>query len=207
MTVRGGRSRADAGSGDSRGSRGGSSGRGTRAVAPVPTSTLSVSEMYRGHARLALIRDLALGEFSHAEIAKSIGPAIQVADVDDFARDFAFEITEVRAQLAGQVKDECAGLWIAKRANRVAELQDSYDDCRIVVDQMRGNNIPGQDIGSKRHQNLLRAQLNILKAVAEELEPRRSGPGRPGGSGEDEDDRNIVHYIIEAPPQTTEALT
>jgi hypothetical protein len=147
-----------------------------------------------------------MGEFSHSEIAKSLG--LQIADIADFASDFAAEITEVRGALAAQIKDECAGLWIAKKANRIAELQDSYDDMRMVVDQLRGCDIPGQDIGSKRHQNLLKMQLAILKTVADEVDPpRRTGPGRPGASADDDDDRTIVHYIIEAPDGVTEALT
>ena len=198
MAARGDSARDGASAAGSRGSRGSTGGRGRPSQVATGSDTLTVAELYRGHARLTLLRDLALGELTHAEIARSMGPGIQVADIKDFATEYATEIAEVRISLIGELKDECAGLWIAKRANRIAELQDSYEDCRVVVDQMRGSTIPGQDIGSKRHQNILRSQLQIMRSVADELEPpRRSGPGRPAGNGDDEDERSLVHYVVE----------
>lgn len=175
-------------------------GRGTEAgpaearrssVGPV-----SVSQLYRGRVRLGLIRDLAMGEWTHGDIARSIG--CRVADVAAFAEQHIIEIEECRGRLAAGLALETAGMWITKKANRIAEMQQDVDDINGVIDEMRRpGQPPGQDLGSKRHQALARIKLANMKAVAEELEPPRRAQGS-ASSGSDED-RNVVHYVIEDP--------
>lgn len=178
---------------------------------PIPRKyrrNLDAKEIYRGRARLALIRDLAMGEWSDASIAQSIGVPMDV--VVDFRLTFEMEIQEVSAALAGQLAIESAGMWISKRQNRIAELQEDYEDIDLVLGVMRENtkasflrDIDGSDnmargdaldanllLGSRRHQNLLRSKIAILKAVADELSPRNKDAG-------EKDESNQIRYVIE----------
>jgi hypothetical protein len=170
--------------------------------------SVSVSSLYRGRARLELIDLLAMGEVTHGDIARTLG--CRVPDVADFAKEHAREIEEVRALLAHDiaVDSTAAGLWIANKRNRLAEIQADIEDINVAIaGLMRGPDaIPGLDVGSKRHMNLLRLKLAGLKAAAEEIDPPRRGAGRPGRD-EDMDDRNVVHYVIEGDDDIVKSLT
>lgn len=159
--------------------------------------------LYRGRTRLELVRDLAMGEWSPASLAKRLG--VDTADVEEFADKYATDIAEVRQALAGQLAIEAAGLWISKKQNRIAELQADFDELNEVLGQMRNGTYrptdnDGTNLGSRRHRGILKSKMDLLRAVAEELSPR--GAGATAGSP---DDPNIVHYIIEA-GDVTEAL-
>lgn len=152
--------------------------------------------MGRGRLRLELIRDLAIGEWSHASLAKRLG--VDVQDVDDFAEKYASDIAEVTQALAGQLAIEAAGLWITRKQNRIAELQADFDELNGVLDSMRAGTYrptdnDGTNLGSRRHRGILKSKMDLLRAVAEELSPR--GAGASAGSA---DDPNIVHYVIDA---------
>jgi hypothetical protein len=160
----------------------------------IQRRVLDPTQLYRGRARMALMRDLAMGEWSHDAIAKSVG--VHPEFIRDFAETYAEDIAEVRSALQGQVAVESGGLWISKRVNRIAELQGDYEDIDLVVEEMRKNwRAQNEDdknmvIGSRRHQALLRAKLSILKAVSDELAPSKAK--------QDEDmDKNTVRYVIE----------
>jgi len=157
-----------------------------------------VSE-YRGRARLALIRDLAMGEWSFQELAQACG-TVQAA-IAQFASEYADEIVEVRAALAGRLAIETSGLWVTKKQNRLAEYQADIEDLDRVLLAMKEEGITtrGDDkilggLGSKRHHSLIRSKLALFKAVADEIEPRSRTLTRT----QDEDDANTVHYVIEA---------
>ncbi len=178
---------------------------------PRPTSrNLDPSQLYRGRARMALLRDLAMGEWSDRSIADSVGVPVEI--ITDFRETYENEIQEVRAALAGQLAIESAGLWISKRHNRISELQSDFEDIDLVIDVMRKNTrqkleenalTSGSDsmvkgdvfdtdllLGSRRHQNLLRSKIAILKAVADEYAPNRQ-------KKEDQED-NTIRYVIES---------
>jgi len=168
-------------------------GHGGRATSPGR----SPGPALRGRVALALIRDLALGEWNHAHLGKQIG--LTAAEVRAFAEDHAGEVAEVSAALAGRLAVETAGLWISKKQNRVAELQEMYEDGLAVLAHLRTLPLTdGAGLGSRRHATTTRTQLAILGAVAAEYEPRRGQPGT-------QDDSKVVHYIIEGPE--TEYLT
>lgn len=170
--------------------------------------TLDPSQLYRGRARLALLRDLAMNEWTDETIANSVG--VHVSIITDFRLTYENEISEVRASLAGQLAVETAGLWISKKQNRVAELQQDFEDIDVVIDQMRKNTeryanteTDGSDtlrdgdafdanllLGSRRHQNLLRAKIAVLRAVADEYAPKKGEKDQPT-------DEKGVRYIIE----------
>jgi hypothetical protein len=159
----------------------------------------SVADLYRGRARLALIRDLAMQEWSHAEIAADLG--VPTSDVAAFAAEHGDEISEVRAALAGQLAIETAGLWITKKQYRLAELQADFEDTADEIAGLRSQKAANLGVGSRKHYNLNRIRLSILAAVANEIEPRRPGPKL-----DEPDADNVVHYVIDA-PGITENLT
>jgi hypothetical protein len=159
--------------------------RAGRPTAHVPPA------MLRGRIRLALIRDLAMGEWSHADIAKELGTTAK--EVRAFADAHTTEIAEVSSALAGRLALETAGLWISKKQNRVAELQALYDDGAEVLEYLRSRGIEdSQGLGSRRHASISRSQLAILAAVAGEYEPR----GR-GTTAAPEGERHVVRYVID----------
>jgi hypothetical protein len=71
-----------------------------------------------GLKRLQVMRLLALGELSQSQIGAQFGVTQQ--SVSEFAQRYATEIAEIRANLA----DEFAGLWIAKKVNRLAMYEE-----------------------------------------------------------------------------------
>jgi hypothetical protein len=174
---------------------------GDAGSAPFPLSRASapvhLSDLYRGWPQLGLVRDLAFGEFSHQELASSLGCA--AADIREFAEQHSEEIAETRAALAGQLAIETAGLWIAKRQNRLAEYQSDAEDLRGVIEALRKDG----RLGGKVHHDTVRTRIAILRAVAEELSPRQTGLTIRPTAGTD--DKNVVHYVIEDPD--VEAMT
>ena len=168
-----------------------------RAGEPRPPR-LGVSDRMRGRTRLALIRDLAMGEWSHRELADQLG--LTAKEIAAFSEEEHEAITEVKSALAGQLAIETSGLWISKKQNRVAELEALFADNAQAIEYLRSLPITdGTGLGSRRHANLARSQLAILGAAATEYEPRRGTPTAP------DSDRNVVHYIIEG--LDTESLT
>ena len=164
---------------------------------------MPVSELFRGHVRMRIIRDLAMGEWDIASIADR--ERVDVEDLRLFQSHFANDISEVRLALAGQLAIESAGLWIAKRHNRIAEMQVDFEDITAVLNDMRAQSYrptdnEGANLGSKRHRYLVKTRLDILRSVADELSPRNQST-----SG-DPTDPNIVHYVIDAGP-LKDALT
>lgn len=105
----------------------------------------------RGHLERApikhrLLRDLALGEMHQGELAEKYGcsrPAIS-----QFKRRHTVAINSIRENLA----DEYAGVWVAKKLDRLRAYQDK-------AEQMLDGRSP-------RDAEVL---VTILKAVAEEL--------------------------------------
>jgi hypothetical protein len=135
---------------------------------------------------LSLLRDLALGEWSYAELARQIG--VTTADIADFAEVNAMEIAEVKASLAGQLAVETAGLWITKKQNRIAEIQSDVEEVGDILREMAENGVRW----SRSHKDMLKFRLDGFRQVADELGamPQRSAaPTRQGSS---------VHYVIES---------
>lgn len=159
-------------------------------------SAIHLSDLYRGHGRLGMIRDLAFGEFSHSEIAKDVGCTI--ADVREFEETYADEIIEVRAALAGHLAIETAGLWVSKKQNRLAELQSDVEDLNDVIASLRDTG----RLGHKVHHDTVKVKISALRAAADELTPRGAAALR---RETDKDDKNVVRYVIEDPD--IEAMT
>ena len=120
--------RANAGEARQRGQGGTTASRS----GPAP---VHLSDIYRGYPRLALIRDLAFGEYSYSEIAKTMG--CTAGDISLFAQEHVQEIAEVRVALAGKLAIESAGLWVSKKQNRLAELQSDIEDLKDYIEDLR----------------------------------------------------------------------
>jgi hypothetical protein len=100
----------------------------------------------RGRHRLALLRDLAVGDFTAAELAEKYDRA--VGTINTFKYNHKAEIAEIRSN----PDDEFAGLWIAQKKNRIAVYQSQ-------VDRLEESDDP----------KLLARSQTALRSVAEEL--------------------------------------
>jgi hypothetical protein len=174
----------------------------------LPTSgQVPIEDLYRGRTRLALLRDLAMGEWSPREIALQVGCTEEA--IRAFQGDHQDEISEVRAALAGHLAIETAGLWVTKKQNRLAEFQADIEDLDLIITAMRRQGVSSAEdailggLGTRRHHNLMKTKLALYKAVADELHPRT---GINLTVGAEEDDSNTVRYVIEA-SEFTEDLT
>jgi hypothetical protein len=129
---------------------------------------------------------LAFGEFSPAELAADIGCTVQ--DVLEFQAVYENDISETRAALAGHLAIETAGLWVAKKQNRLAEMQADLEDLGTAVEAIRGEG----KLGGQQHRDVVKTRVTLLRAVADELSPKATGvkprPEEPG---------NVVRYVIE----------
>lgn len=167
----------------------------TRKAGPQKSALgVPVSHLYRGRVRLGLIRDLAMGEWSEKQIADDVG--LPVEDIRDFQKQYANEIAETRLALAGELAIETAGLWITKRQNRLAELQQQAEDIAEAISDL---NEISPIKWSRSHRDMYRARLDVFRAVADELGayPQKSAPPARSGS--------TVHYVIES--EDSEAMT
>ena len=167
---------------------------------------VAVTELYRGRAYLALLRDLALEEWSYSELAQAIG--VPVNEIAQFAEENSAQISEVKEALAGKVAIETAGLWITHKANRLAELQGDFEDTQAEVERIRSLTPSagehGVGPGSKHHRELIRTRSALLRAVAEELGQFKTGPKAEDAP---DPDAGRVHFAIEVPSEMMEALS
>jgi predicted transcriptional regulator len=97
-----------------------------------------------------IIRLLAVNELTQKAIAERYG--VQQSAVSSFSRRYADRIAEVRAELDNAL----AGLWIAKKENRVAHYMDMAEESDDV-------NLDA-DWNERR-----RVKAAALRAVADEL--------------------------------------
>lgn len=127
--------------------------------------------------RIMLSRDLASGTHSHGQLAEKWGVARQ--SIGEFADRHAAEIAEI----AADIQNELAGLWIADRKRMLAELQGDADMLQRLANAYEGSEggeqaagIPGvvrerrgnMDLAAKLA-GLLREQVdvNVTRVVHE----------------------------------------
>ena len=99
--------------------------------------------------RRELTRALAAGEVPRADLARRFG--VTRSYVSQFAKMYATDI----AMLKGQLDDEFAGLWIARKASRVQAHQADYD---AAQEHEKGD-----------HHEWIKCRTAILHTVSEEL--------------------------------------
>lgn len=166
----------------------------------VYNDVVTLDDLCTGRTRMALIRDMALGELSDRELALRI--ACDLPTIKAFRALYADEITEVRGALAGQLAIETAGLWIAKRQNRVAEYQSDVEQInaamRDLITDAEGNVVP-MLMATREFDRLLRAKHFAMQAVNSEY-------GLAEKRGQD-NEAPIARYILELPDNIREALS
>lgn len=111
----------------------------------------------KGQRRLALARDLATMESTQSELARKydVTPAAISA--------FVQREEELIAEIRNNLDDEFAGLWVARKARRVAEYERDIDrvDAALGDDPAADGALPAPDLIKIKHA--------AMRAVAEEL--------------------------------------
>lgn len=108
----------------------------------------------KGYVASKLIRELAIDEKTQVQLAEEYGVA--QSTVATFKKKHLARIEEVRENLA----DEFAGLWIAMKANRIAEYQS---DVEVINEKAQKSGATVAD------SEMIRTKASLLKSVAEEL--------------------------------------
>jgi DNA-binding MurR/RpiR family transcriptional regulator len=111
-----------------------------------------------GRVRMNLIHELGIGEMTQAELGRKYG--VNPASICRFAKKHELEILDVK----DKVSDAIISLWITRRADRVAEMQQIYDDIDKIIRNEVGNKKSMSD-----RANLFRTKLTALRQAAEEL--------------------------------------
>lgn len=139
----------------------------------------------RGRVRIRLLRDLAMGEWTPKSLAARYG--VSMSAIVAFSEKYADDVAEVGAALSGTLNVETAGIWAARKQERLAELQQGIDDIDATLDELREQGIKW----SRAHRDMFRARLELYRMIADELGayPQRQAP--PVRTG------NTVTYVIE----------
>jgi len=139
----------------------------------------------RGYQRLRLLRDLATSPSTPRELARDTG--IPLRELLQFRDEHQEEISELAAALSSNLQLETQGMWITKKSNRLAELENEAEEIRDTLQDFRDQGIPW----SRSHRDMIRTYLEILRSVADETgayPQRQSAPARSGST---------VHYVID----------
>lgn len=135
----------------------------------VYDEAVTLEDLCWGRTRLTLIRDMALNELSDRELALQIGCDLNT--IKAFRSLYQTEISEVMAAMAGKLAMETAGLWVAKKANRVAEIQSDIETLTAAMKYFEydddGNPAP-MLVATREHDRLLRAKHFAMAQVAGE---------------------------------------
>jgi hypothetical protein len=112
----------------------------------------------RGHVKVELIRLLAAGEDTYTSLAARFGVA--QPSISAFAKRHAERIADVSAKL----DEEFAGLWVAEKRNRIAELQEQVDRVTELITDPEKAAKAG--VGAAEMERVIQT---ALRAVSEEL--------------------------------------
>jgi len=155
-----------------------------------------MAPVLRGYRRRALLRDLAMGELSPRELAKKHDITIQ--DVLSTKETEAENIRELSQALSGTLNIEVAGLWIAQKQNRLAELEHEASEIREALRNLREDQ---RILWSRSHRDMIRTYIELLKTVADELGAYPQRDRTPQKLGQ------AVHYVIDTgDEEASEAL-
>lgn len=104
-----------------------------------------------GRHKLTLMRELAVGDKTQAELAAIYG--VHQTSISDFKIRWSAEIAEI----AEDLESEFAGLWIAEKRQRVADLEQ-------IAERMA--ELAAQDDPNPK---FIKLQLDALQRAADEL--------------------------------------
>lgn len=138
-----------------------------------------MAEQHRDRGKLsgrigrALARDLALGELNQSALAEKYG--VVPSSITEFKQRRAEEI----AAIAAHADDEYAGMWIAKKVARLAELERIFDTAMTPTPKIAPNGKVVQRVSDTGEDGRAvietimeidgRAAMQALKQAAEEL--------------------------------------
>ena len=129
------------------------------------SSERNPGKLSRGHVRYRLIRELASQEKTQRQLAREFG--CHPSAITQFKQRHAAEIAQVRADL----DNEFAGLWVTRKAERLAEYMADIErigDGTVEV-ELEGGPEGATITASKVDAALIRAKQAALRAVAEEM--------------------------------------
>lgn len=108
-----------------------------------------------GRHRAEILRHLAVGDMTTGALAKKYG--VQRSSVTIFKQRNRREIDDIRARL----DDEFAGLWVARKSSRLAELEWQIE----IIDSA----IRDLDQAGQYDMDLMRVRASLMKQASEEL--------------------------------------
>jgi hypothetical protein len=123
-----------------------------------PTLPPTRYHLERGWKKQRLIRELAMMEKTGVQLAKEYGSA--PSSISEFRQRHKAEIDAVKRD----IENEFAGLWIARKLDRIAEYQQIADDLAQQLEAPREDDEAGAN-----QLGVIRALQNTLRAVAEEM--------------------------------------
>jgi transposase-like protein len=113
--------------------------------------TTGQNPLNRGRSRLRLIHEIATGRHSYAELARRHG--VTRSAISQFAARHQLAILDARQAL----DDDTAALWISRRRDRLAEIQQTIEDLDAQLDAQ-----------PEDRAQLWRLRLQAIRQAAEE---------------------------------------
>lgn len=113
----------------------------------------------RGYKARLLKIDLAKGEETLERLGQKYG--VSGPAVSKFKTANAEEIEDIKRQIAEGVRQEVVGLWVANKANRIAEYEKHL---AILDEQIESDGLDATDV-----RGALKVAQQALRNVAEEL--------------------------------------
>jgi transposase-like protein len=113
--------------------------------------TTGQNPLNRGRSRLRLIHEIATGRHSYAELARRHG--VTRSAISQFAARHQLAILDARQAL----DDDTAALWVSRRRDRLAEIQQTIEDLDAQLDAQ-----------PEDRAQLWRLRLQAIRQAAEE---------------------------------------
>jgi hypothetical protein len=112
-----------------------------------------------GARKYRLMCDIASGDYTWVQLRDRH----QYRNVTRFARQHKLEIEDIRNSMVEGAIAECAGLWIAQKAMRVAEYQEIVEAINRKLHELESSGAKWFPVQA------LKVKAETLRAVAEEL--------------------------------------
>lgn len=109
-----------------------------------------------GYKKLELMRKLAEGRYRQSELAEMYD--VSAPRISQFVRENAEQIAEIAENLA----DQFAGLWAAKKYNRISEYEAQVELARVELEAAKAED-------RSPNPELLRIAQTAARSIAEEL--------------------------------------
>lgn len=142
---------------------------------------MATDKRMQAHRELSLMRELATTDASYELLAGRYG--ITETRVKKFAEHFADAIAEI----AADPQNPLAGLWAAKRENRIASLTQDVERIDDQMHQLDRIDAVGKADTTHRRVSLMRLRKELLYAIGHEM-----APGERANVG------NSYVYVVEA---------